>query len=291
MRYVRKSLTTALMFIFAFMLPFIANAQEEQFGGLALYTVRDEMSKDPVKTLKTVAASGYAYIEAAGYDKGNYYGLSPQEFRKVLKQLGLQAVSTHQGAITLKNADKQFSAAKEVGFEFLVIPIPPMGMFTYDNATKTMGMKGSVEDLAKILNELGEKATANGLKLLYHNHDFELKPNKEGITPLRYLLEHTDPEHVNFEMDLFWVVKAGADPLHYFEKYPGRFKAWHVKDMGENGLFAPVGVGTIDFGRILQQKERSGMQYYFVEQDMTFDRSPLEAIKMSHLGLKNIGFD
>lgn len=264
---------------------------QERLGGLALYTVRDDMANDAVATLEAVAATGYSYVEAAGYEKGKYYGMAPEKFKETMVALELQPISTHQSSITLKNAEEQFAAAKQVGFTYFVIPIPPMGMFTFDRSTMTMGMKGTVQDLTKILNELGEKATANGLQLLYHNHDFEFKPNEDGIIPMDYLLEHTNPDYVNFEIDLFWAVKAGVDPVAYFEKYPGRFKAWHVKDMGDEGQFAPVGEGSIDFGKILAQKETSGMQYYFVEQDMTFDRTPMEAITISHSGLKAIGFD
>lgn len=273
----------------AFLYSFVTFGQE-RFGGLALYTVRDDMAKDPMETLKSVQETGYAYVEAAGFDNGKYYGMSPEVFKSTLNSLDLNPTSTHQSSITLKNADAQFAAAKEVGFTYFVVPIPPMGMFTFDQKTTTMGMKGSVEDLAKILNELGEKASTYGLQLLYHNHDFEFKSNEDGVVPIDYLLEHVNAEHVNFEMDLFWVTKAGADPVAYFEKYPGRFKLWHVKDMGANGLFAPVGEGSIDFKRILNAKEKAGMEYYFVEQDMTFDKKPLEAIRISHKGLKEIGF-
>ena len=91
-------------------------------------------------------------------------------------------------------------------------------------------------------------------------------------------------------MDLYWVTKAGADPIAYFEKYPGRFKIWHVKDMDKEGRFAPVGMGTIDFAKILAKKDVSGMKYYIVEQDNTFDLKPLEAIKISREGLKKFGF-
>ncbi|MEM7382051.1 MAG: sugar phosphate isomerase/epimerase, partial [Bacteroidota bacterium] len=127
--------------------------------------------------------------------------------------------------------------------------------------------------------------------LLYHNHNFELIADENGVVILDYLLENCNPEYVNFEMDLYWVKAAGADPLAYFEKYPGRFKAWHVKDMDEQGRFAAVGQGNIDFASILAKKELSGMEYYFVEQDMTFDGlEPLEAIKISHKALGEIGF-
>ncbi len=274
----------------AFLVFFVAANAQDRFGGLALYTVRDDMAKDPLETLRAVKKTGYAYVEAAGYEKGTYYGMSPEEFKNTLTTLDLDPMSTHQSSITLENADEQFKAAQEVGFKYFVVPIPPMGMFTFDRKTMVMGMKGSVEDLAKILNELGEKANSYGLKLLYHNHDFEFKANDQGMVPIDYLLENVNAEHVNFQMDLFWVTKAGADPLGYFEKYPGRFKLWHVKDMGDNGLFAPVGEGNINFKKILNAKEQSGMEYYFVEQDMTFDKKPLDVIKISHEALKEIGF-
>ncbi|MEM8927262.1 MAG: sugar phosphate isomerase/epimerase [Bacteroidota bacterium] len=277
--------------VFVVFLYSVVTFGQKQLGGLALYTVRDDMAKDPLETLKVVQATGYAYVEAAGFENGKYYGMSPKAFKNTLDSLNLTPISTHQSSITLKNAEAHFAAAKEVGFTYFVVPIPPMGMFTFDRKTMVMGMKGSVGDLAKILNELGEKASRYGLQLLYHNHDFEFKPNDEGVVPIDYLLQQVNPEHVNFEMDLFWVTKAGSDPLTYFEKYPGRFKLWHVKDMGANGRFAPVGEGSIDFKRILGGKNQSGMQYYFVEQDMTFDKKPLEAIKISHSGLKEIGFD
>lgn len=91
-------------------------------------------------------------------------------------------------------------------------------------------------------------------------------------------------------MDLYWVTKAGADPVAYFKKYPKRFKMWHVKDMDDQGRFAPVGTGHLDLARILANKKLSGMKYYMVEQDKTFNMEPLEAIKVSHEGLRKIGF-
>ena len=92
-------------------------------------------------------------------------------------------------------------------------------------------------------------------------------------------------------MDLFWVVTAGTNPIDYFKKYPGRFVSWHVKDKAEDGRFAPVGQGTINFAELLPYKETSGMKFYLVEQDMTWDLKPLEAIKISHEGLKKFGFN
>ena len=263
---------------------------QNQFGGLALYTVRNDMGVDAKATLKTVAEIGYQNVEAAGYKDGKYYDMTPEDFNAYLKELNLTPVSTHQSAITLDNADVMFADAKAAGFEYFVVPIPPMGMFKYYQETQSMGMEGGAENLANILTTLGKKCHEAGMKLLYHNHDFEFKKDKDGVVVIDYLLENTDPKYVNFQMDLYWVTKAGADPVAYFKKYPNRFKLWHVKDMDEQGRFAPVGNGTIDFAKILENKELSGMQYYFVEQDRTFDMKPLEAIQISHDGIKKIGF-
>ena len=277
-----------LLFTFLFNLNLSA---QEKMGGLALYTVRAEMSKNPVETLEKVSNTGYAYVEAAGYQNGKFYGMSPEEFRSELKRLGLRPMSTHQGSVTLENADNMIADVKAAGFTYFVVPVPPMGMFTYDRETSSMGMKGTVEDLAGILEVLGKKCAAAGLQLLYHNHDFEFKPDENGVAPIDYLLEELSPEYVNFQMDLYWVTKAGADPIAYFEKYPQRFKMWHVKDMDKQGRFAPVGQGEIDFKSILDKKELSGMEYFMVEQDRTFDGlKPLEAIKISHEGIRKIGF-
>ncbi len=285
-----RILSTKGILTLAFALFSITFYAQDSFGGLALYTVRENMGEDAKATLKKVADAGYAYIEAAGYNEGKFYGMEPQEFKSYLERVGLTPVSTHQGTVTLENADQQIADVKAAGFEYFTIPVPPMGMFTFDPENRTMGMKGTMKEFADILTTLGKKCEAAGLKLLYHNHDFEFKDNEEGVKPIVYLLENTDPKYVNFQMDLYWVTRAGADPVSYFEKYPGRFKLWHVKDMDEEGKFAPVGEGTIDFGRILKEKKTSGMDKYFVEQDMTWDKKPLEVIKISHKGLKEIGF-
>jgi len=260
------------------------------FGGLALYTVRDSMASNPKATLKAVADAGYAYVESADYAEGKFYGMTPTEFKSVLDSLGLKAISAHMGMVTLENANQLIADVKAAGITYFVIPVPPMGMFTFDPATNKLGMKGTAAELVSIMNTIGEKCHKAGLKLLYHNHDFEFMPLADGTVIEEVLLEKCNPEWVNFQMDLFWVTKATASALTYFEKYPGRFKAWHVKDMDQEGKFAPVGTGTIDFKSILAQKEKSGMEFYLVEQDQTFGLDPMEAIKISHKGLVDLGF-
>jgi sugar phosphate isomerase/epimerase len=262
----------------------------DNFGGLALYTVRDSMAINPKGTLKAVAEAGYAYVESANYADGKFYGMTPTEFKSLLDSLGLKAISAHMGMVTLENADQLIADVKAAGISYFVIPVPPMGMFTNDPTSNAMGMKGTTKELVSIMNTLGEKCHNAGLKLLYHNHDFEFMPLADGTIIEDVLLEKCNPDWVNFQMDLYWVAKANANALTYFEKYPGRFKAWHVKDMDKEGKFAPVGTGTIDFKSILAQKEKSGMEFYLVEQDQTFGINPMEAIKISHKGLVDLGF-
>jgi sugar phosphate isomerase/epimerase len=281
-----------VLFLLAGTLLFSCNSQSDTIApGATLYTVRDLMEDDPKGVLKQLADLGYVNIEATSYRDGKFYGMAPTEFKTYLEQLGLVPLSVHQGGVTLENADQMIADSKAAGFRYFVIPIPPMGHFAFDPETRSMSMTGTVEEVADIINQIGEKCRAAGLEVLYHNHDFELKPDEDGVIPLEYFLEHTDPEVVNFQMDLYWMKRAGADPLDYFERYPGRFKSWHIKDMDSQGRFAPVGTGSIDFKRILAQKAQSGMEYYIVEQDMTFDgQEPLEALKISYKNLKEIGF-
>ena len=283
-----KNVVRIIMLTFLISTSYFVTAQDK-FGGLALYTVRDAMEKNPKKTLQSVSDAGYSYIEAAGYKDGMFYGFSPKEFKAHLASLELIPLSTHQSSVSFENAASMMADVKAAGFEYFVVPVPPMGLFINDD--NGMNMKGGVENLATILTTLGKQARELDLKLLYHNHDFEFIEDASGFVVIDYLLENCDPKYVNFQMDLHWVTKAKADPLAYFEKYPGRFKLWHVKDMDSQGRFAPVGNGIIDFGRILNEKEQSGMQAYFVEQDETFAMEPLEAIKVSHKGLKKIGFN
>lgn len=265
---------------------------QDKFGGLTLYTLRNDMGKDAEGTLKQVAAAGYKYIEAADYRDGKFYKMTPEEYKNALEALGLVPLSAHMGGVNLENADQYIADVRAAGIKYFVLPVPPQDFFDFDRENRSIKMKGDIKELTEFMNTLGKKCKEAGLELLYHNHDFEYKEDENGIVPIEYFMENTDPAYVNFQVDLYWVVKAGADPIAYMEKYPGRYKIWHIKDMDDQGRFAPVGTGTIDFAKILEKKEVSGMEYYIVEQDQTFDdMAPLEAIKISHKGLEKFGFN
>jgi len=268
-----------------------AEVTATDFGGLALYTLRDTLAGDPKGVLQKVADLGYQYVEAAGYRDGKFYGMTPLEFKSYLDEVGLTPISSHHGDITVESAEQVTADLKAAGFQYLVIPVPPMGAFSFDRETMTLSMNQGPAEVMGNVNAIADKVVAGGLQCLYHNHDFEFKPDADGVVPIDYFLENSDPAKLNFQMDLYWVTKAEADPVDYFNRYPGRFKAWHVKDMDDQGRFAPVGEGNIDFKRILAAKEKSGMEFYLVEQDMCFNHTALEAIAISHKGLKDIGFE
>lgn len=269
----------------------VAPEAATDFGGLALYTLRDTISGNVAGVLQHVADLGYKYVEAAGYADGKFYGMSPAEFKSTLDKVGLQPISSHQGGATTENIDQMIADVKAAGFTYFVLPVPPMGAFSFDPETRTLSMNQDAETVMKNINMIAEKCAAAGLQCLYHNHDFEFKADDKGIVPIDYFIDNSNPEHLNFQMDLYWVTKAGADPVAYFDKAPGRWKGWHVKDMDDQGRFAPVGEGNIDFKRILAAKEKAGMEFYLVEQDMCFNHTALEAIAISHKGLKEIGFE
>jgi sugar phosphate isomerase/epimerase len=135
--------------------------------------------------------------------------------------------------------------------------------------------------MADVFNKAAEKCHAAGIQFCYHNHDFEFD-QQDGKYPYDVLLENTDPKLVKMEMDLYWVSKAGQDPMKLIEQHPGRFPLWHLKDMDNTSAhaFTEVGNGVIDFKKIFTEKAASGMKYFFVEQDKC-PGSPYDSISQS----------
>jgi sugar phosphate isomerase/epimerase len=236
--------------------------------GLQLYTVRDLMKADLPGTLRKVAQIGYKEVEFAGY-----YGRSPAQIKALLKQNGLTSPSSHIGLDILeKDSVRAFADAKAIGHSWVTMPYIP------EERRKTVDDWNKIIDL---LNQLGPQAKAAGLRLAYHNHDFEIRP-VGGVRPLDLMLSKTDPSLVDFEMDIYWVVFGGGDPLDFFNRYPGRFKLVHVKDSAgpPDNKMVDVGKGTIDFPKIFAQSDKAGIKHYFVEHDQPAD--PIATIRNSY---------
>ncbi len=246
--------------------------------GLQLYTLRDLLEKDVAGTIQQVAKIGYKDVEIY-----SLYGKSPTDFRKILTDNGITASSGHYMLKDVKgNWDQHIADAKTLGLQYMVNAfLQPEEHQSFDDYKR----------LVDIFNNAGQATQKAGIQFCYHNHNFEF--TKYGdTTAYDYLLNNVDPKLVKFEMDCFWVTHAGADPVAYFNKYPGRFPLLHIKDMKDKptptqqldakmGLFAPVGHGSIDWKRIFAAAKKGGMQHYYVEQDYC-EQPPLEAIKMSY---------
>jgi sugar phosphate isomerase/epimerase len=244
--------------------------------GLQLYTVRDLMKADLPGTLRKVAQIGYKEVEFAGY-----FGRSPAQIRALLKQNGLTSPSSHIGLDILeKDSVRAFADAKAIGHQWVTMPYIP------EERRKTVDDWNKIIDL---LNQLGPQAKAAGLRLAYHNHDFEIRP-VDGVRPLDMMLSKTDPALVDFEMDLYWVVFGGGDPLDFFNRYPKRFALVHVKDSAgpPDNKMVDVGKGTIDFPKIFAQSDKAGIKHYFVEHDQPAD--PIATIRNSYKYLAAVRF-
>ncbi len=245
--------------------------------GIQLYTLRSLLAKDFEGTMAKVAGIGYKEVEFAGY-----YNKTPAQVRAVLAANQLTAPASHLGFPASDDAWKRtVDEAKEMGHEWAVIP------------WLDANMRKSGDDYLKVsdrLNRLGTIAHGNGLRFGYHNHDFELKPNGDAGRGLDIMLKNTDPGLVDFEMDIYWVVKGGGDPMDYITRYPGRFALMHVKDAtaAPERKMVDVGSGTIDFAAIFARRQTSGMRHAFVEHDEPSD--PLVSATNSYRHLAALKF-
>lgn len=222
-----------------------------------------------------------------GFSASGYFGRKPEEIKTILGSYGMLAPSMHTDLGTLENRMPQLGeAANKLGAEFVVLPAIP------EERRKTLD---DYKRLADTFNKIGEEAKKSGVKFTYHNHGYGLSP-VDGKIPLEIILDGTDPELVFLEMDIFWTIAGKADPKHYLNKYSGRYRCMHVKDMAQLKTFAgdggnpqqwtelfpnmtSAGKGIIDFESILPVAMENGVEHFFVEQDLVKD--PKTALKES----------
>ncbi|MEZ5072858.1 MAG: sugar phosphate isomerase/epimerase [Bacteroidales bacterium] len=260
-------------------------ADPKSFGvGVQLYSIRDAMAADVAGSLKKVSDLGYKYVELADYADGKFYGHSPSEFKKMVEDLGMEALSSHTqveaAGITLDNAKIMADAHAELGVKYCVQP------WVNDEDRNIETYKKMIADW----NEVGRIMKDVGIQFGYHNHNFEFV-NIDGIVPYYDIfMPEMDADLITMEIDLYWVTKAGQDPVEMFKKYPGRFQLFHFKDMSEDtGTYyevvkddiTSVGAGLIDFKRIWDARETAGMKHFFVEDDNQGNGMPFEGIGTS----------
>lgn len=245
-------------------------APKGKYIGLQLYSLRDSISKDVPGTIAKVAEIGYKFVEPAGYRDGKFYGIEPAEFRKLCDAHNLPIISSHVGRNLPDSAgyadamawwDACIDAHSVLGVKNIVQP--SMGRDAYESLA-------NLKRYCDYFNEIGAKCNAKGIRFGYHNHAREFGTtslDSTGAIIYDFMLENTDPSKVMFQLDLYWAVEGGVNPVDYFNKYPGRFELWHIKDEKEIGAS-----GNIDFESIWAAREKSGLKYGIVEvEQYSFD--------------------
>lgn len=219
--------------------------------GIQLYTVRGLLENDFFGTLKTLKNVGITDLEFAGY-----YNKPLDEISSFCSDIGLNVPSSHfQYSLFFDNPEKILEDAKTMGHRYIVLPWLPEDMRT----------KAVFDNVISVLNELGPIVTDAGMKLCYHNHDFEFMADDGEATTFDRLLNETNPEHVFFELDLFWTVHAGYSPIELLTANPDRYLLCHVKDRkASDGSMVSVGSGDINFGEIFKAHH---FDYHFIEHD------------------------
>lgn len=224
-------------------------------------------------TFQRLAEIGYREVEFAGY-----FGRTPGQIRTDLERAGIVPVSTHGALDLVRNHwASTLDTASELGLRYVTINwLPPESRRTLDDWRR----------IADDFNAAGEKARARGLRLAYHNYDVSLRP-LEGRAPLDLLLERVSPENMDFQMDVYWLVHAGGDPLSYIRRYPTRFTMLHAKDSSGPPAHqqTDVGAGVVDFRSILalDASQRGAIRHVFVEHDDPPDAFAFAKKSFDHL--------
>jgi sugar phosphate isomerase/epimerase len=286
----------------------------ERFG-VQLFTLAPMAAGDLDATLKLVADTGYKEVEffgpyafsppealagwaplaaQMGIVRNAYFGLTPQEVRSRLDHYGLTAPSAHGDLLTMRASLDQFAEVAHIlGHRYLVIP---------SARSETLDTLDDYRRLAADLNALGARAKALGVTFGYHNHGYENAPI-DGRVPYEVLLEETDPALVTMELDLFWMIAGGGDPIDLFARYPGRFALMHIKDMSKVVRFAgrgqtpqewmelfpemrDAGAGVLNLQAMLKSAVQAGVQHFLLERDLA--ANPIETLTNSYRALSAI---
>lgn len=248
--------------------------------GLQLYTIRKEISTDPIATLKAVKSMGYQDFETYGFnsDEGTFYGYKSSEFKKILDDLNLTASSGHYGFSSYlrkpdddleRFVDQCIKGARTLEMKYITWPKIEPEQRTIDN----------YKLMAKKLNIIGEQVTNAGLGFAYHNHGFEFIDHN-GENGYDIILNETDPSLVKLQMDMYWIMHSSKySPKELINQQPGRYVMWHIKDMDKvTGDYTELGNGSIDYEVIMPDPVKSGLEFYYLEQGGNFAQSPMKSI-------------
>ncbi len=248
--------------------------------GLQLYTLRDDLPKDPKGVLKQVASFGYKQIESFEGKDGMFWGMSNTDFKKYMDDLGMVIVSSH--CDINKDFEKKAADAAAIGMKYLICP--------------WLGPQKKIDDFKKAADEFnkrGEICKKNGIRFAYHNHAYSFEP-VDGQLGQDVMMNNTDPDLVDYEMDIYWVAAAGQDTEAWLKKYKNRFRLCHVKDRAKGATPADhdasvdLGTGSLDYSKLLKTASENGMEYYIVEQEKYEGTTPLKSVEANAAYMKNL---
>ncbi len=249
--------------------------------GIQIYSVRDAMAANAKETLKQLASYGYKQIESFGGKDGIFWGMKNTEFKKYLDDLGMNMYLSHCGD-TGADFEKRAAEAAEIGMTHLIFP--------WEGADKKLD---DYKKMAEDFNKRGEVCKKNGIRYAFHNHHYSFL-KVDGQFPQDVLMNNTDVSLVDYEMDIYWVVTAGQNPVEWLNKYPNRFVSSHVKDRTkgakENFDSCVLGTGSIDYKKILKAAKKAGMQYFNVEQEKWVEGTPMQCAEKDATYLKKLKF-
>jgi len=248
--------------------------------GIQLWSVRDDLAKDPKGVLKQLSSYGYKQIESFEGDKGIFWGMSNTEFKSYMDELGMKIISSH--CDINKDFEKKAAEAAAIGMKYLICP--------YKGPQKDLD---AFRKFAEEFNQKGEICKKNGIRFAYHNHDYSFA-NMNGEMGQDIMMKNTDPKLVDFELDMYWVVAAGQDIEAWLKKYPTRFRLCHVKDRKKGAPLTDkdesvvVGTGSINYPKILKTAKKYGMEYYIVEQEKWEGTTPMQAAQADAVYMKTL---
>ncbi|MDR0743708.1 MAG: sugar phosphate isomerase/epimerase [Tannerella sp.] len=259
-------------------------SQGGKYLGLQLYSLRDMIRDEGIqKTLTIVSEMGYNSLETASYNDGKFYGETPENLKKMVEDLGMKLTASHLGRNITGDHDadmawwnKAVEAHNAAGMKYMVMPSSPLRDegATLDN----------IKRYGNYFNEIGLISAGASVQFGYHNHAFEFENKVDGVPVYDLMLENTSPDHVLFELDVYWIKIGGYDPVDYMKKYPKRIKILHIKD--ETAIGAQ---NTVDYKAVFDQAYVNGIKDWYVEVER-YDGTPQEDVQKSADFLRKADF-
>lgn len=284
--------TTIKLLFCGLLLSFLISCKKppEKFIGLQLWSVRDTLCRNVRGTIAEVGRIGYKFVETIGYKDGKFLKMEPKAFKALCDSNNILLLGSHTGLNAPDSAhwdstmiwwDKCIDAHLAAGIKYIVQPW--MG----DTAFRSIS---GLKLYCKYFNEVGKRCNAKGIRFGYHNHDREFIKIKgdsttaDSVIIYDYLLQNTDPKNVTMELDLYWIHAGGGDALRYFNKYPGRFEIFHIKDEAE------LGAGRkMNFKPYFDNAEKAGMKYYIIEVE-EYNYPPIVSVAKSYEYLNKVEY-